>query len=377
MRVLHVITALGVGGAERMLARLLGAPALAGFEQQVVAMLPGGAMAAPMRATGAPVHELDFLGGVPLAGGATALARLARRLAPDLVHGWLYHGNLGATLARAVQRRRVPLVWGIRQSLPSLAGENAWARVAIRLNRQLSGRPDRLLFNSAVSLRQHRDFGFDTGRAQVLPNGFDIRNFAPDAEARTQLRAEWGVVEPSAVVFGLLARWHPAKNHLGFLQAAAEVLHALPDAHVVLAGTGVEAGNPALREAAATLGPRAHLLGERHDVPRVLSALDVYVSASTGIEGFSNAVGEAMACGLPCVVTAVGDSPAIVGDTGRVVAPGDVAALAAAMQALGRLPAAARTALGTAARARVVAEYELGAIAARQAAVYRELLAGG
>src|SRR5438876_4362582 len=148
MVVLHVITALGVGGAEHMLLKLLGARALSGFDQRVVAMLPGGAMAAPMRATGARVDELDFLGGLPVMHGAFRLARLARRDQPDLVHGWLYHGNLGAALAHFALGRQVPMVWSIRQSLPTLDGENLFARIGIALNRIGSGRPDRLLFNS-------------------------------------------------------------------------------------------------------------------------------------------------------------------------------------------------------------------------------------
>src|SRR5688572_14786274 len=173
MRVLHVITALGVGGAERMLLKLLEARALSGIEQRVVTMLPGGVLATSMRAAGVQVDELDFLGGLPPLGGAFGLVRVGRRYAPDLVQGWLYHGNLGAALVRASLPRRVPLVWGIRQSLPTLRGENAFARVAIALNKAGSRLPDRLLFNSRISMEQHQAHGFEMGRARYLANGFD------------------------------------------------------------------------------------------------------------------------------------------------------------------------------------------------------------
>lgn len=374
MRVLHVITALGVGGAERMLLKLLAAPALARYEQQVVAMLPGGAMAEPMRATGARVHELDFLGGFPLVGGALGLARVARGSDPDIVQGWLYHGNLGAALARAALRRRVPLVWGIRQSLGTLDGENLFARVGITLNRVGSGLPDRLLFNSRTSLAQHRDAGFRMARADYLPNGFETGSFAPDAAARARWRAAWGVDEDT-VVFGLLARYHPAKDHAGFLQAASQVRSARPATRFVLAGTGVEPGNEVLRRAIhhAGLADHVHLLGERRDVAGVLSALDVYVSSSASIEAFSNSVGEAMSCALPCVVTDVGDSPAIVGDTGQVVPPRDPAALARAMTAMVDLGPAGRAALGARARERIAADFDIGAVAQRYAALYDAL----
>lgn len=377
MRVLHVITALGVGGAERMLLRLLGAPELAAVEQQVVAMLPLDPLAAPMRATGARVDLLDFLGGVPVAGGCAALARLARARAPDLVQGWMYHGNLGALWARAVLPRRVPLVWGIRQSLASLEGENAWARTAIRLNRLWSGKPERLLFNSMASMDQHAAFGFRMGRAQYLPNGFDSARFAPDDAARRRLRAEWGFGEDT-VVFGHLARWHPMKDHAGFLRAAGRAARERPALRVVMAGTGVDAANASLLATLADTGlqDRVHLLGERSDVPALLAALDVCVSSSWGVEGFSNTVGEAMSCAVPCIVTDVGDSARLVADTGRVVPPRDEAALAGAMQAMADLGREARAALGARARARMQAEFGLGAVARRYAALYDELARG-
>lgn len=374
MRVLHVITALGVGGAEHMLLKLVGAPAMAGFEHRVVALLPGGALAAPLAAAGAGVEELDLMGGVPLIGGAVQLALHARRYAPDLVQGWLYHGNLGAMLARRVQRRRVPLVWGIRQSLPSLRGENVHARAAIRLSRILSSQPDCLLFNSQVSIEQHRDFGFDVRRAQHLPNGFDTRRFAPDEVARARLRQAWGV-SPDEVVFGLVARYHPVKDHAGFLRAAGLALRARPSVRLVLAGPGIDAAHPALLQqvAEAGLAGRVSLLGVQHDVPALLSALDVYVSASLA-EAFSNAVGEAMSCALPCIVTSVGDSASVLGNAGRVVPPRAPEALSRAMVELVDLGSTGRAVLGRQARARVESAFGLDAVAQRQATLYRQLV---
>ncbi len=358
-----------------MLLKLLGAPALAGMEQRVVSLLPGGAMAGPMRAAGAPVDELNLLGGLPLVAGGVQLALLARRFRPQLVHGWMYHGNLGAALARAALPGRAPLVWGIRQSLPTLAGENAFARAAIHLNKTLSRQPDCLLFNSHTSLEQHRAFGFDMRRARHLPNGFDTDRFAPDTADRARLRASWAADEGD-VVFGLLARHHPVKDHGSFLEAACKVLAARPQARFVLAGSGVDADNQALARQMADSGLRGrlHLLGERQDVPAVLAGLDVYVSASRA-EAFSNSVGEAMSCALPCLVTAVGDSAQVVADTGVVVPPAQPDALAMAMLRLLDLGPAGRADLGARARARIQADFSLDAVAASHAALYRELVA--
>ncbi len=332
-------------------------------------------MAAPMRAVGAVVDELNLLGGLPVVTGSFQLAQLARRFQPQLVHGWLYHGNLGAALACAAVPGRAPLIWGIRQSLPTLAGENAFARAAIYLNKTLSRQPDCLLFNSHTSLEQHRAFGFDMRQARHLPNGFDTERFAPRATDRACLRAQWGA-DQADLLFGIVARHHPVKDHACFLQAARRVLDARPQARFVMAGTGVDPGNTSLAQQVADsgLGDRVHLLGERQDVPAVLAALDVFVSASRA-EAFSNAVGEAMACALPCVVTAVGDSAQVVGDTGLVVPPAQPEALAAAMLRLADLGTSGRAAWGARARARIESNFSLDAVAAQHAELYRELMA--
>lgn len=374
MRVLHVITALGVGGAEHMLLKLLQAKALAHCEQHVISMLPGGAVAQQMRNGGSHVRQVDFLGGLPLVSGVLGLARYAREVRPDIIQGWLYHGNLGAAVARACLPRRVPLLWSVRQSLPTLQGENLFARIGIVMNRAGSALPDRLLFNSMTSLAQHRRFGFRVDRSEYLPNGFETDLFRPDARARERWRSQWNL-DDSAVVFGLVARYHPVKDHAGFLQAARMAARERPGVRFVLAGAGVDQANRTLMneiEQAGLIG-KVLLLGDQRTVAGLLPALDVYVSSSTA-EAFSNSVGEAMSCGLPCVVTDVGDSRLIVAEVGVVVPPRDPAALASAMIEMADMGPSARAALGAQARRRIVDEFEIENIAGRHAALYESLV---
>ncbi len=181
----------------------------------------------------------------------------------------------------------------------------------------------------------------------------------PDAEARNSVRAELGLAVDTPLV-GLIARFDSQKNHLGFIDAAAHIHAQLPDVHFVLAGTEVDSGNVALNAAIASKGLQAkmHLLGRRNDVPRLMAALDVLASSSHG-EAFPNVLGEAMACGVPCVVTDVGDSSEIVGNTGRVVAAGDMAGLAHGLVEMLRLPPEIKNELGIQARARIAANYEI------------------
>jgi glycosyltransferase involved in cell wall biosynthesis len=208
----------------------------------------------------------------------------------------------------------------------------------------------------------------------LIPNGFDTDLFRPDRRARDRIRGELGLGQ-QAVAVGLVARYHPVKGHAVFLEAAAMLGSARPEASFVLAGPGVGPENRELSEriGGLGLGDRVHLLGERRDVAALMAALDVGCLASEA-EGFPNAVGEAMAAGLPCVVTDVGDASFLVGEAGVVVPPRDAAALAAGLVRLLDLGPEGRQRLGEAGRRRVARHFSLAAMLDRYDHLYRDLL---
>jgi glycosyltransferase involved in cell wall biosynthesis len=207
----------------------------------------------------------------------------------------------------------------------------------------------------------------------VLPNGFDLDAFQPDPAARGSVRQELGISEETPLI-GLVARFHPQKDHHNFMQAAAQLHARLPNVHFLLCGAGVTPENPALAQWVEEAGLRAnvHLLGVRQDVPRLSAALDIATSSSSG-EGFPNVVGEAMACGVPCVVTDVGDAALIVGETGRVVPPHDAQALADAWHDLLNAGEDYRYELGMAARRRVQECFSMTTISRRYEQLYEEI----
>ena len=172
--------------------------------------------------------------------------------------------------------------------------------------------------------------GFDAAKLTVIPNGFDSSRFRPDPAARDEVRREIGVA-PDAPLIGLVARYDPFKDHATFLRAAAALVRTRPDARFLLCGNRVDAGNAELVEQIASLGLAEHvrLLGPRRDVQRIYAALDVLAQSSIS-EAFPLVLGEAMASGVPCAATDVGDSALIVGDTGRIVPPRNPEALAGA-----------------------------------------------
>lgn len=145
------------------------------------------------------------------------------------------------------------------------------------------------------------------------------------------------------------------------------------DVYFVLLGTGIDSGNGSLTQAIRSGRMERHmaLLGPRRDVPRLMAAFDILVSSSLG-EAFPNVLGEAMACGVPCIATDVGDSSEIVADTGIIVPPGQPEAIARAMLHLLALPVAERLALGMRARERVASRFSIQSTVARYEQVFEE-----
>lgn len=371
VRVLFVITALGTGGAERQLARLASALRSAGFTVSVVA-LRGGPVENDLREAEVPVVNLDVQDLVRGAGAIGKLVCTARSFKPDVIQGWMHHGNLAAYLAWMVGARRARLYWGVRQSLYAMHREKRLTRWIIRMGARFSAHVDGIIYNSEVARAQHEGIGYAAGRSMVIDNGFDLTAFRPNADDYLAVRQELGVL-PDTPLIGLIARFHPMKGHQVFLQAAAKLAEANSYVHFLLAGTDVTPENPVLKPwlTAPRLVGRLHLLGERKDVARLTAALDIASSASSWGEGFSNAMAEAMCCSVPCVATDVGDVRRIVGEAGIVVPVGDAEALARAWQSILALSPDARRQLGQAGRARVEQNFSLERVAAQYAEVYR------
>lgn len=358
MRILHVITGLSTGGAERALFNVLAGGLGKAADVAVVSLRDEGTFGPRIRKLGVPVYSLGIMTGVPGLGAIARLRALLRELQPDVIQGWMYHGNLAASVASRLLPVRPAVAWNIRQSLYSLEGEKRLTRQVIRANRWLSTRADAIVYNSRLSRQQHEGFGFAGNRSRVIPNGFDLAAFRPNCEAGIATRRTLSLSEDVLVV-GHVARFHPMKDHATFLRAAVQVAAEEPRARFLLVGREVNLGNPALAGIVPLdLMGRFTFLEERHDVPTLMQAMDVFCQSSWS-EAFPNVLGEAMASAVPAVATDVGDSADIVGDTGIVVPPSDSAALARGVMAMLKKPDSERRALGRAARGRIEANYAL------------------
>jgi len=358
-----------------MLYKLLGAMGRGNFEQEVISLTDIGLVGAKIQTFGVRVRALGMRRGIPNPLAVLKLAGWLRRSRPVVIQTWMYHadfiGGVAAKLAGGV-----PLAWGIRHSNLDPQYNKCstiWAaKVCAKLSRYL---PARIVCCSEASHRVHTALGYAAGRMVDIPNGFDLDLFRPDKKGRLTVRQELGIPE-NALLIGLVARFDPQKDHGCFVGAAAMLHRQKPTTHFLLCGDGVDWDNILLAQwiNAAGLHSHFHLLGPRQDTPRLFAALDIASSSSSFGEGFPNAIGEAMACGVPCVVTDVGDSALIVRDTGKVVSPRDPAALAAAWRDLIDQGEDARFRLGEAARRHIEENFSLSVIAGRYENLYREMV---
>lgn len=375
LRVAFVITGLSTGGAEVMLERLLYAlsPSVVPL---VISLSTAGEIGPRLRAHGIEVIALGMRPGLPSPAAVWRLARLLRRFRAEVVHTWMYHADLvGGIAARLAGIRAV--MWGVHQSNLDPALNKRTTLWVMKLCAKVSSWLPACIACVAYRARDvHVAAGYAAARFVVIPNGFDLTHFRADGHARASVRAELGL-GADVPLAGMISRFDPQKNHRGFVEALAALRERVPGVRALLAGSGVDTSNGALLRWMDEAGVRdaCHLLGRRDDMPRLMAALDLLLLPSLG-EAFPNVVGEAMACGVPCAVTDVGDAAEMVGALGRVVASGDMAGLAAAAADLLMLPAERREALAQALQADVRRRYDIGVVADRYETEYRSLAAG-
>jgi glycosyltransferase involved in cell wall biosynthesis len=353
LRVLHLITGLGTGGAEVMLNRLVCAMDRQRFENRVVSMTNGGPIAERLVSSGIGVSHLGMRAGIPNPAGLVRLRSVLRRFRPQVVQTWMYHANLLGSLAvRGLPDTR--LVWGLHHSNLAWSMNKPQTLLIVRICAVLSHRaPQVIVCCSEAARSAHDSIGYDSQKLRVIPNGYDTELFRPDERAAVALRHQLGIPQESPVV-SLIARFHPQKDHRCFTDAASIVHRTRPDVHFVLCGNGIVMQNQVLAGwiGLRGLAERFHLLGPVGDVQRVMAGSTVVASSSAG-EGMSNVIGEAMACGAVCVVTDVGDSASVVGNAGIVVPANDPEALGRGLLSALGLSLESRRALGTAARRRI------------------------
>lgn len=367
--IVHVITELGSGGAERMLLRLVAGSTR--YRHVVVSLSRDGTLVPALCDAGAEVLSLGMRRYLPSLRGIFGLIKIIRRERPVVIQTWLYHADLIGLIAAKLTG--YPIAWNLRCSNMDLSQYRWSTRIVVRLLVWFSSLPDLVMANSEAGRRWHTHLGYRARHWAFVPNGIDTAVFRPNPEARIRWRQRLNIKD-GVILVGMIARRDPMKDHESMLQAAAEAAHCQPNLEFVLAGRGVTRSDQALARLANAVGVPVHLIGECDDPAGLNAALDIAVLPSAYGEGFPNVVAEAMASGVPCVATDVGDSKSIIDKTGLMVPPRDAPALAEAIVKLAA-DQALRVQLGSAARTRIEQHYGLSAAIVRYEAIWERVAA--
>lgn len=376
MMKLHIIISLNVGGAEMMLKRLIESKPASIPETVVVSLTSLGIIGESLRTRGVCVHALGMFSFLQSPIALWRLIRLIRKYRPEIVQTWMYHADLlGGLAARMAGNRNV--IWGIRTTDIRAGGLSTTVIVRWLCARLSSWVPQVIVCAAEASRRSHIAVGYDAKKMEVIPNGYDFSWLKASFEERQSLREQCGITQNELVV-GSLGRFHADKDQENFVRSAALLAPQYPQLRFLMVGRGLDWANAQLADWIVSTGFKSRfvLLGERKDVPQCLAAMDIFCLHSR-TEGFPNVLAEAMAMGLPCITTDVGDAAILLADTGVVVPQGDSAALAQGVKRLLAFDQDARHALGRRAKALVEAKFSMARARERFEEIYRQVLDKG
>ena len=359
MKLFFLIRSLGHGGAERQLTELVKGLDTSRFQVTVATFYDGGALRSEIEGlAGVRVISLGKKGRWDLLPFAWRLARVVREIRPDVLHGYMGTANELCSLMAWLYGGRA--VWGLRMSNRDLSRYDWLTALTTRTGAWFSKSADLIISNSHAGQRDCAACGYAAEHMVVVHNGIDTARFHPDPAAGREMRREWNIAADAPLI-GLIGRLDPQKDHPTFLRAAALVAKQRPDVRFICVGNGPDDYKTALQNQARDLG----LNGETtwtpasNNVLGVYNALDLATLTSSNGEGFANVVGEAMACGVPVVVTDAGDSALIVENPEQVVPIRQPEALAAAWLRVLALPPAERARLGARQRARIEEKFQV------------------
>ena len=359
MKIVHVIVGLNVGGAELMLRRLVEAHTRLGLHEHVVISLTdGGSLGHEFTEMGVAVETLNMKGLSDTPVVLYRLAKLLRKLKPDLLQTWMYHADLlGGLSARMAGIRHV--IWGVRTTDLSQGGNKA--TLVIRKLCALLSRlvPDQIVCAAHASMKAHVDVGYCANRMLVIPNGFDVSRLKWSSQVRTVTREKLMIKDDDFIV-GSVGRYSPVKDHKTFVQPAALISKKFTRAKFLMVGRGLDSSNLDLVDMIEKTGckERFLLVGQQSDVVPYLNAMDLFCLHSR-TEGFPNVLGEAMAVGVPCVSTDVGDAAMLLDNDEFIVERRNPEALAAAVTRLLSMCEDRRHQIGRAGSERIRAKFSM------------------
>jgi glycosyltransferase involved in cell wall biosynthesis len=324
-KILQIITGLGVGGAETMMVKLTDQLTANGYKVAVISLSREEKYSSDLDAKGIRVEHLNLNPRKPNPIKLLKLISIIRDIDPDIIQTWMYHADLLGGLAARFGRRKVRLYWNIRHSTFDNVHTRRMTIIIARLCAKLSHfLPDRIFCVSNKSKEIHANLGYDRGKLKVIHNGFDVNRFRPDPDS-SKLMRELLKIPKNALILGNIARFDPQKDHKTLLEGFFRAAELDSRLHLVLVGKNIDDNNEQLNNLIrnSKMSNRVYLLGFSSDVESIYRMFDIFILSSRYGEGFPNVLGEAMASGVPCISTDVGDSKEIIASHGRLFNSGD------------------------------------------------------
>lgn len=366
-----MIVGLDVGGAENMLKRLIESDSDSIPNIIVVSLTTLGPIGEVLCAQRVRVYALGMTSIFSLPVTLWRLVRLFQKYRPEIVQTWMYHADLIGGLAARLARCRV--VWNVRSTtIPqgAMSGTYWIVRLCAKASSVI---PTRVICCAQAAKVAHIKLGYVDSKMTVIPNGYNFRSLVFSLNSRVKARAGFGF-GVGDIVIGTVGRFDPLKDFHNFVTAASKLSARRNDVKYVMAGRNIDATNATLLEWIEDAGliEKFLLLGERSDIPSVLSAIDIFCLSSVN-EAFPNVVVEAMAMSVPCVVTRAGDAAEILGEEEFVVPVQDSSALSDALLRLCEFSQADRAMLGVKLAKKVRKEYEINEVRKKYEKVYAEV----
>ena len=372
MRIIFLARSLQYGGTERQLIELAKGLCEKSHSVKVVEFYSGGALESDLQSAKVTFHSLEKGGRWDVLPFLWRLVRYLKQERPEILYAFLGIPCIISAFLKIIFLK-MKIVWGVRASIVDLSKYDLLSRYAYKLECLLSHFANLIIANSNAGKLYAIDHGFPQD-IEVIPNGVDVERFTPNNSTRQQLREAWNI-EKDAFLIGFVGRLDPMKDLHTFLAAASLVASQSGKSTFVCVGKGLTADVPEQRATQEKygLGNRIIWAGVRDDMPAIYNSLDLLVSSSYG-EGFSNVIAEAMACGVPCVVTDVGDSALIVGETGILVPPQSPEALADGVVAMLNKPGFLDGTLKSACRMRIVENFTTERLIENTTVLFNKLL---
>ena len=319
LKIVHIITSLDVGGCEKVLFNLLSFDKSQKTRILVISLNLKGYYRKKLIESGFEVLSLNLKEKKFLS--IFLFIKSIINFKPDIIQGWMYHGNLFALFAKFLLFKKTNLFWNIRQTLYDVKLEKSSTKFVIFICKIFSKFPTKILANSRVSILQHIKYGY-ADNFKLIINGVDINNFKIDNNLGSLFRKKFGISE-NADCIGLIARYHPMKDHNFFIENILKVVKDNNIVPVIVGKNIVKQKNKIFQLVPNELISKFILVDEYEDINEVLNSLNLICITSRWGEGMSNILIEAMSTGLNCISSEIGDNKHLINNFGSTYTVGD------------------------------------------------------